>query len=302
MDYKRLIQSREIRIKLLSLLRWVPDCIMIPLQYRIHTGRYLNVRNPRRFTEKLQLYKLRYRNPLMLRCTDKYEARKVVEEMGLGGILVPLIGVYNSIAEIDYDNLPKQFVAKATDGGGSNQVLICRDKTLLSKDAFCSRLNEWMCAPKSKPAGREWAYENNFPRRIIIEQFLSDNKHKDIPDYKFFCFNGKVHFIYGIDIREVGVSANVGIYTPEFNKLDISRKDESLQQYAMPRPINYERMLNVAEHLSSPFPHVRIDLYNIDGNIYFGEFTFYDGSGYMSFTPDSFDFDAGDCFDISSFF
>lgn len=116
--YKKIIKSRELRLKILAMMSWIPDRIMIPLQYWIHTGRRLNLRNPKRFTEKLQLYKMRYRNPLMLKCTDKYEVRKVIEEMGYGDILIPFIGVYNSPEEIDFKKLPDEFVAKTTDGGG----------------------------------------------------------------------------------------------------------------------------------------------------------------------------------------
>ena len=136
MNYKKLIRSRALRIKILSLLNWIPDSIMIPLQYRIHTGRRLNLKNPQRFTEKLQLYKLKYRNPLMLRCTDKYEVRSVVKEMGLADILIPLIGVYDSAEAIDFEKLPMQIVAKTTDGGGGHQVFICRDKRELGKNEF----------------------------------------------------------------------------------------------------------------------------------------------------------------------
>ena len=141
MNYKKLIRSRALRIKILSLLNWIPDSIMIPLQYRRHTGRRLNLKNPQRFTEKLQLYKLKYRNPLMLRCTDKYEVRSVVKEMGLADILIPLIGVYDSAEAIDFEKLPMQFVAKTTDGGGGNQVFICRDKRELDKNEFFSKVN-----------------------------------------------------------------------------------------------------------------------------------------------------------------
>lgn len=296
MNYKSLIRSRELRLKILSALSWVPDRIMIPLQYRIHTGRKLNMNHPKRFTEKIQLYKLRYRNPLMLRCTDKYEVRKVVEEMGLKDILIPLVGVYDNVEEINFENLPSQFVAKTTDGGGGNQVLICRDKEQLGKDAFFNTLKGWMSMPKTKNAGREWAYENGCPRRIIIEKLLVSDGHKDLPDYKFFCFGGEVGFVYGIDGRNFGNGARLGIYTPDFEKMEVYRADEIVQAKPMCKPENYESMVSLARRLSEEFPHVRVDLYNVDGRVYFGELTFYDGSGYMGYSPDSFDFEAGALF------
>ncbi len=444
-NYKNLIKSRELRIRILNALSWVPDEPMVRIQYWIHTGRRLNLKNPKRFTEKLQVYKLKYRNPLMLRCTDKYEVREVVKEMGLGDILIPLIGVYNSTKEINFNELPNQFVAKTTDGGGGNQVLICRNKAKLNEVEFMATLNRWFGMPKTKSLGREWAYENHFPRRIVIEDLISYNSKqkycdtiidgnrplldykifcfdgnpkflyisdtsnheivfldmdwnilpfgrtdykplKEIPpkpdnlaeiidvaqrlskgfphvrvdlynvenhvsfgeltfytasgyipfipdefdckigdlmtlstgggkiligratrdatslvDYKFFCFNGKVRMVYGIYDRKVGQSAKCGIYSKDFVKLNVVRNDEEVSEESLPVPVNYDMMLQIAERLSSNFPHVRVDLYNIEGRIYFGELTFYDGSGYMSFTPDSYDVELGAYFETSDF-
>lgn len=303
MNYRNIIKSRDLRVKLLTFLSWIPDNIMLRLQYWLQTGRRLNLKNPKRFTEKLQLYKMKYRNPDMLRCTDKYEVRKYIEEKGLGEYLIPLIGVYNSDEEIDYSKLPNTFVAKTTDGGGGNQVLICKDKAALSEEVFYKRLKGWMSARKvKKHVGREWAYENDYPRRIIIEELIgADNVKKDLSDYKFFCFNGKVSYIYGISDRKVGVSAQFGIYDRDFKKLDVSRNDERPQDIPLLKPLNFDKMISIAECLSKDFPHVRVDLYNIAGKTYFGELTFYDGSGYMTFTPDTFDFDLGKCFDITNF-
>lgn len=124
---------------------------------------------------------------------------------------------------------------------------------------------------------------------------------EDLTDYKFFCFNGKVSYVYGISDRKVGQSAQIGIYDSDFKKLDVSRNDERPQEVALPRPLNFDKMKKIAEMLSKDFPHVRVDLYNVAGKIYFGELTFYDGSGYMTFNPDSFDEELGRDFDVSSF-
>ena len=300
MNYRNIIKSRELRVKLLTFLNWIPNSIMLRLQYWLQTGRRLNLKNPQRFTEKLQLYKIKYRNPDMLRCTDKYEVRKYIEEKGFGEYLIPLIGVYNVVEEIDYSKLPNKFVAKTTDGGGGNQVLICKDKHTLSEEVFQEQLKEWMSARKvKKQAGREWAYENNYPRRIIIEELIGEKVN--LIDYKFFCFNGEVAYIYGLSDRIMGESVRLGIYDKEFKKLNVSRNDERSQDIPLPKPLNFDKMITIAESLSKDFPHVRIDLYNVAGDIYFGELTFYDGSGYMTFTPDSFDAEMGQHFDIGSF-
>ncbi len=298
MNYRNIIKSRDLRVRLLTFLDWIPDSIMLRLQYWLQTGRRLDLKNPKRFTEKLQLYKMKYRNPDMLRCTDKYEVREYIEEKGLGKYLIPLIGVYDTTDAIDYSKLPNQFVAKTTDGGGGNQVLVCKDKQALSEEVFKERLRGWMSARKvKKQAGREWAYENDYPRRIVIEELIGSSC-EDLIDYKFFCFDGKVSYIYGLSDRNVGKSVQLGVYDPQFRKLEVSRNDERPQNIPLTKPQNFDVMITIAESLSKDFPHVRVDLYNIAGNIYFGELTFYDGSGYMTFNPDSFDEEMGQCFNI----
>lgn len=120
-------------------------------------------------------------------------------------------------------------------------------------------------------------------------------------DYKFICFNGKVEYVYGISDRQCGVGAQYGIYDKDFKRLDVDRLDEFHQEKSLPKPGNFDMMVNIAEQLSAEFQEVRVDLYNVDGKIYFGELTFYDSSGYMQFSPDSFDFEIGKKFDISKF-
>lgn len=278
------------------MLDWVPDSVMVRIQYRIHMGRPLDMVNPQRYTEKLQLYKLRYRNPLMLRCTDKYEVRKVIEEMGLSECLVPMIGIYDKESEIDFDRLPSKFVVKTTDGGGGVQVFVCKDKSTVERKSFFSMLQGWMSAPRSGSLGREWAYYNSYPRRLLIEELLEEDGKNYLTDYKFFCFDGKVRMIYGITDRDLGNRAKFGIYTPDFKLLDVVRNGELPPDGPLPKPVGFDEMVSLSEKLSSHFPHVRVDLYNVGGKVYFGELTFYNGSGYVSFTPDSWDFTLGSYF------
>lgn len=302
MDYRKIIRSRELRIWLLTFLNWVPDRVMLKWQYWLQTGRRLNLKHPTRYTEKLQLYKLKYHNPDMLRCTDKYEVRAYIREKGFEEYLIPLIGVYDRVEEVDFGKLPKRFVAKTTDGGGGNQVYVCLDKSTVSEEMFKRLLQSWMSARKvKKQVGREWAYENGFPRRILIEELLEGETEKGLCDYKFFCFQGHISYIYGISDRHLGQSAQFGIYDRDFHKLEVIRNDERPQEGALPKPSNFDKMVDIAEKLSRDFPHVRVDMYNISGRIYLGELTFYDGSGYMSFTPDSFDEELGRNFDVSKF-
>lgn len=283
----------------MQLLSSVPDKTMIEWQYKVKTGRHLNLKNPQRYTEKLQWYKLNHKDPLMAQCVDKYDVREYIKSVGLQHILNPIIGVYDSPQQVDWENLPQQFVAKDTLGGGGNDVLICKDKSLLDKDSFYKTLSAWVRPKHGKHPGREWVYDNK-KHRILIEKYIpSDDSAGGLIDYKFFCFQGKVEYIYVIADRTLGNGAGLGIFTPDFQKLAYERADERPLMRAIPRPINYQQMLDYAQKLAKPFPHARIDLYNQNGNIVFGEITFFDGSGYMTFRPDEFDTIMGEKFQIA---
>lgn len=297
MNYKSFIKSRQIRWKILELLNFVPDKQMISIQYFIKCNRLLNLKAPQRFTEKLQWYKLYYRDPLMQLCSDKYEVREYVKNKGLNDILIPIIGIYDKIEDIQIDNLPQQFVAKDTLGAGGTSVIICKDKKTLNYEVFKKQLSLWLNTSSTlKSYGREWVYEGK-THRIIIEDYLqNDPTQGGLIDYKFFCFNGKCAYVYVIADRIIGKQAALGIYTRDFKKLDVYRADEAPLTRCITKPSNYKILVEIAEALSSPFPEARIDLYDIENKIYFGEITFFDGSGYMKFEPDQFDFDLGSRF------
>lgn len=296
MNYKKIIKSQQLRFRIMRLLQWVPDCIMIRLQYRVKLGFWPNLKHPERYTEKLQLYKMKYRNPIMHQCVDKYEVRKYVESKGLGHILNELYGVYDSSDEIDFSKLPDKFVVKTTTGGGGQNVIVVTDKAKCNIVELKGKLALWENANNlGALAGREWAYKDCKPR-IIIEKFLINNEKGHLVDYKFFCFNGEPKFLYVVADRDPGNYAYIGIYDIKFQKLPVYRCDELRPDYVVPKPLNYEEMIEIARKLSVDFPHVRVDFYNIDGKIYFGELTFYDGSGYFHYDPDSFDFEMGRCF------
>ncbi len=156
MNYKKIIPSQKMRFEILGLLGWIPDSMMLRLQYRIKMGFWPNFKHPKRFTEKLQLYKMRYRNPIMVDCVDKYEVRKYVEGKGLAHILNSLYGVYDSPDDVDFDALPDRFVLKTTDGGGGLNVILVRDKNMIDKEEVLTKLNLWTANKKRKrSSGRE---------------------------------------------------------------------------------------------------------------------------------------------------
>lgn len=297
-DYKRIIKSRQTRLAILRVLSFVPDRWMISLQYWMKTGRKLNLKDPKRYTEKLQWYKLYYRDPLMVQCVDKADVRDYVANCGLSNILIPLIGVYERVEDIDFESLPQQFVMKNTLGGGGNSIIICKNKDTFDWETTKIRLQSWLDAnAHRKDAGREWPYYSGENHRIIIEEFIdADSSDGGLIDYKFLCFYGKNNYLYVVADRTLGDGASFGFYNKDFQRMNYRRNDERALERNLNKPDGFEKMISVAETLSKPFPHARIDLYNVNGRIYFGEITFFDGSGYMVYEPDTFDYIVGEAF------
>jgi len=299
MNYKKLIRSQELRFRIIRALSWVPDKIMLSLQYRIKLGRKCNFKNAKRWTEKLQLYKMYYRNPILGVCVDKYEVRSYVADKGLEKNLVKLYGVWDKAEDIDFEILPNSFVLKTTDGGGGENVVLVKDKLSINKDKLNKLFHSWQSV-KEPNAGREWAYTQIKKSRIIAEELLinKDNPEAGIEDFKILCFSGKPEYIIVDKDRYIDHRRN--FYTTDWKRVRVTTDHEQFEdQY--PEPQNLKEMLHIANILSKDFPFVRVDLYNLEGRIYFGELTFYPWTGYVQFTPDSFDFELGDLMDCSSF-
>ena len=218
MDYKKIITRRSTRQRILSALSFIPDKPMLKLQYRIKTGRKLNLKNPQRFTEKVQWYKLNYKNPLLIQCVDKYDVREYVESKGLSNILIPCYGVFETPSAINWADIPDEFVMKDTLGGGGNSVVIVRDKSKESIEELTKKAEAWVKKGISgKGSGREWPYHSGKNRRVIIEKLIqADEAAGGLIDYKFFCFNGKVEFLYVMGDRSVGQSVKVSIFDRDF--------------------------------------------------------------------------------------
>lgn len=292
MDYKKIFRSQKVRFLILKMLSFIPDSIMLKLQYRIKMGRKLDLRNPERFTEKIQCYKIRFRNPMMGQCVDKFEVRKFVESKGLGATLNQLYQVCSNPEEIDFGALPERFVIKSTDGGGGENIFICKDKSAIDISETVSVLRKWK-NKKNINAGREWAYTCIDESRYIVEEYLENESDPaaGISDYKFFCFNGKPYcVVYDID-RYIGHKRN--FYDTQWNNLHVTSDCPGFEDDGIEKPTGLDEMLKVAEILSADFPFVRVDLYYISGQVYFGEMTFYPWSGYVKFIPEGFDSELG---------
>lgn len=279
----------------MSALQFIPDKPMLKLQYRIKCGRKLDLKNPKRYTEKIQWYKLYYRDPVMQQCADKYLVREYVESKGLGHILNELYAVYESPEDICLDGLPEKFVLKLSNGSSTN--LLVQDKSLLDLNKVKAQFKDF-CAQSCASAGREWVYKTDCKPVIIAEQFLEDPtiENQALRDYKILCFNGKPAYIICVDGRYTDHYCHV-VYDTEWRKQDVII-GESSAAADYEKPEKFEQMLDIASTLSKNFPAARIDLYHIQGKIYFGEITFFPWSGYMCFTPDSFDEKLGECLEL----
>lgn len=301
MDYKKIIRNQQLRFIILRALSWVPDSLMLRLQYRIKMGFWPNLDNPKRYTEKLQLYKMKYRNPVMHQCVDKYEVRKFVESKGLGSLLNELYGVYDSPDKIDFSILPEKFVVKTTNGSGGQNVIVVKNKKEADFEDIIQRLCLWHSRKKSGASlGREWAYEGQYPPRIIIERYLENsakgqeynNSQSCLTDYKFFCFNGEP-FCVQVDSGRYDEHRQ-NFYDMKWQSLGVHCSYPEGQ--GVIKPEVFDEMKKLASQLSKEFPFVRVDLYDVDEKVYFGELTFYPSSGYGTFHPDSFDFILGSLF------
>lgn len=248
--------------------------------YKAHTGAELNLNNPVGYTEKLQWLKLYNRNPGYSTMVDKASAKEFAA-MTIGReFIVPSIGVYDDFADIDIDALPERFVIKCTHD--SNSTIVCKDK-----DSFDFPAAEKKLRGKMKInyylRGREWPYKSIKPR-IIIEQYLKDEKDGELRDYKFFCFNGEPKVLYITQGRGVSEPTVADFFDMDFNHLDM-RIDHETADVLPHKPLNFELMKELAAKLSDKIPHVRVDFYEVNGRVFFGEMTFFHCSGFKKVSP-----------------
>ena len=239
-------------------------------------GKALDLKNPKTFNEKLQWLKLNDHNLNYIKLVDKYESKKIVAEIIGDQYIIPTLGVWNSFEEIDFAKLPKQFVLKCTHDSGS--VVICKDKDNFPKNEAKEKIER---ALKSNYywSGREWPYKK-IPHRIIAEEYVEDSGNGELDDYKFFCFDGIVDNVMVVRGRAQGKPLFYH-FDKDWKLCRFNRLTRSLpSDYHEEKPPFIDEMIVIAEKLSKGFPHVRIDLYEANGQIYFGEFTLYNQSGW----------------------
>jgi len=257
----------------------------IRLLFNKSFGRNPDIEHPKTFNEKLQWLKLYYRDQRMAACADKFEVRGYLEKMGHGHILNTLYGVYENPSSIDISRFPERFVLKATHGSGWN--IICKDKSAYDWKGWKLVMKSWL-KQNLYYVGREWVYKDMKPR-IICEKYIEVPDGEPF-DYKFFCTNGIVQFIQVLDYSPNTFQGN--LYDTEWNimkeKFAVMGSPKSVE-----KPSSLDEMMQIARDLSSGFPFARVDLYQSEGKVIFGELTFFPGSGFFKFEPEEFDLQLG---------
>jgi hypothetical protein len=281
-----IIEPRKIifHLNARGFLNWMTDDIHIRIMYRLQLGKKLNLKNPTTFNEKLQWFKLHDRNPEYIKMVDKYAVREYIKNTIGEEHLIPLIGVYDNFDEINFDELPNKFVLKTThDSGG---VVICTDKSKLNLKQAKKKINKSLKRNYYWHA-REWPYKNVKPR-IVCEKFMLDESGTELKDYKFMCFNGEAKCSFVCLNRNSPKGLNVDFYDMDWKPMPFERKYPNSGTMIL-KPKTFDKMVEFAERIAQDKTFVRVDFYEINGYLYFGEITFYPGSGFEKFEPDLWD-------------
>jgi hypothetical protein len=277
----------------LNISKVVPDKTFLKIYYYFKVGKKLDFNNPKLFNEKLQWLKVFDRKPIYTRMVDKYEVRGVVRSTIGDKYLIPLIGVYDSFEEIDFNKLPDQFVLKCThDSGG---IVICKNKAKLDIELAKQKINNSL-EKNYYNFYREWPYKN-VRKKIVCEKYMVDESGKELKDYKFFCFNGEPKLIQ-VDFNRF-VNHKRNFYDVNWNYLDIRFQYPSDANFNLQKPDKLEEMLELSRKLSKELSFARTDFYSIKNSIFFGEITFYPEAGFSNFEPLSFNNKLGSWIKIS---
>lgn len=276
-----------------KLSRLIPDRIYLQIVYFRHFKKFIDFDNPKTFNEKIQWLKLNYRKEEYTNLVDKYSVKQYITKLIGEEYVIPTLGVWKNVDDIDFKSLPEKFVLKCNNDSGG--IVICKNKKDFDEVKAKSFLKERL-KNNGYWYGREWPYKNVKPC-IIAEKYMEDSISKDLKDYKFFCFNGSMEF-FDIDIDRF-IEHRSNYYDRNGNFLPFGKTycpPDYTKKIEMPK--NLDKMIELAETISHNTVLSRIDFYEIDGQVYFGEITFYPGSGFSPFTDEKWDYKLGDMIDL----
>lgn len=265
-----------------DLLRFLPDKPYLQVMYYYHFHKFANLRNPQTFNEKLQWLKLHDRRPEYITMVDKIAVKEFVAKKIGAEYIIPTLGVWERPEDIDWDSLPTQFVLKWNHDSGS--IVVCKDKSKFNKEVALMRLSHG-AKVNGYWYGREWPYKGVKPM-LLAEKYMEDTATKELRDYKIFTFDGKAQLMLVASERQKrGEEVKFDYFDINKGHLDVVNKHPNAETPPQ-LPESFDKMISLAEEVSVGYPHLRVDFYEVDGKIYFGEITLYHGSGFMTFKPD----------------
>lgn len=265
----------------------INDYMYVKWHYYFHMHKFPNLNNPKTYNEKLQWLKLNDIHLEYTQMVDKYETKEYVRKKIGKEHIIPALGVWNTFDEIDFNSLPNQFVLKTTHDSAS--VAVVKDKSMLDIKKVRKEFNKRL-RKNFFYYHREYPYKYIKPR-IIAEKYMVDESGYELKDYKFFCFDGEPKMLFVATDRPF--DTRFDFFDTEFNHLPF-KQGHPLAIKEIRKPVGFEKMLEISRKLSKGIPHVRVDLYDINGHIYFGEMTFFHYSGYVPFEPEEWDYKVGE--------
>ncbi|NSI32002.1 ATP-grasp fold amidoligase family protein [Agathobacter rectalis] len=270
------------------LLNWMPDKPYLQIFYYAEFGKFIDFKNPKTFNEKLNWLKLYYRRPDLITLVDKYEVKKYIADKIGEQYVIPTLGVWDKFEDINFNELPNQFVLKCThDSGG---LVVCKDKSKLNLKEVKAKIEKSL-TNNYYLWTREWPYKGVKPR-IIEEKYMEDQETGELRDYKFFCFNGEPKLMFVASERGLK-NTKFDFYDMQFHHMNIVQHYPN-SECSIEKPEHFEKMVMLAEKLSAGFPHVRVDFYEANGQVYFGEMTFYHFGAIVPFETEEWDKKIGD--------
>lgn len=284
--------------RLLFLILWdrsaflFPDKFFLKVKFRLTMGYWMDFDNPQTYNEKLQWLKMNDIHPEYTNLVDKVEVKKYVSSVLSDKYIIKTLGVWDSVEDINWDALPRQFVVKSTSDSGG--VIVCKDKSTLDINKAKNKLRG-LGGRNYFHSSKEYPYKD-VPHRFIAEEYMEDESGTELKDYKFFCFDGVPKFLFVATGRQQN-DTRFDFYDLDFNHLPIKNGHPNAEKWPS-KPQNFEEMIEVARKLSKGIPHVRVDLYNVNGEIYFGEMTFFHWSGMVPFEPFEWDYKFGNYLEL----
>lgn len=267
----------------------IPDTLYLHIKYYCRMGKRLHLKNPQTFNEKLQWLKLYGRRPIDTILSDKYEVKTYIAKTIGKQYVIPLLGVWDRFEDIDFNKLPNQFVLKCTNDSGG--IVICKDKTTFDIENARKRLSRGL-KTDYYVFSREKAYRG-IPKRVIAEEYKEDSHTHELRDYKFFCFDGVPKVLFIASDRQIkGEETKFDFFDMDYKHLPFTNGHPNAK-VCPEKPMCFEEMKNLASKLSKGIPHVRVDFYEVDGRVYFGEMTYSHWGGMTPFEPEEWDYKLG---------